>query len=51
VPNLGAKVGEIYMEAVQSCLSGKLANVEIDDARSQQGFYWEVGREIATLRA
>jgi serine/threonine protein kinase len=51
VPNLGAKTGKIYMEAVRSCLTGELADVDTNDIGSQRGFYWEVVRELARLVA
>lgn len=51
VPNLGAKTGKIYMEAVRSCLTGELADVDTNDTGSQRGFYWEVVRELARLVA
>jgi hypothetical protein len=51
VPNLGAKVGKIYMEVVQKCLSGELADERTDESGSQKGFYWAVVRELARFVA
>jgi hypothetical protein len=51
VPNLGLKVGKIYMEVVQKCLSGELADEGTDENRSQKRFYWAVVRELEKLVA
>jgi hypothetical protein len=51
VPNLGPKVGKIYMQVVQKCLSGELVNEHTDENGSQRGFYWTVVKELARLVA
>lgn len=51
VPNLGSKVGKIYMEVVQKCLGGELVDEETDENGSQRGFYWTVVKELGRLVA
>jgi serine/threonine protein kinase len=51
VPNLGPKVGKIYMEVVQKCLSGDLVDEQTDENGSQRGFYWKVVKELCKLVA
>ncbi|KAH8684314.1 prion-inhibition and propagation-domain-containing protein [Tricladium varicosporioides] len=55
VPNLGSKVGKIYMEVVQTCLASDLADGFADEETQenglQKGFYWRVVRELARLVA
>jgi len=50
-PKLGAKMGQIYMNVVLACLTGRLADTATEENDSQTGFYWEVVHELSRLVA
>jgi hypothetical protein len=50
-PNLGPKVGKIYMDTVGRCIGGSLTEEGTDNAESQKKFYWGVVRELSRLVA
>lgn len=51
IPNLGAKVGKVYMDVVNKCISGRAVDETLDDFESQKMFYREVVGPLSGLVA